>query len=85
MKILELKAVKEFIDVRNGGAIIYDTDVTTEGAGIILLDNPRGEYSVTLLSNYHPGGPVKVAMKGVSSAGNKKYAPGDIVAKLVLL
>lgn len=85
MEILELKATAEFIDVRRGGAVIYDTDVTTAGPGIILMDNPEGEYHVTLLSNFHPGGRVKVAMRGVGQSANKKYEVGQVVAKLVLL
>lgn len=84
MKFLELKATKETIDVKAGGLIIYETDVTTEGPGVILTDNPVGEYSMALLSTYHPGGPVKVLMKGVSQAGNKKYNVGDVVAKLAV-
>lgn len=84
MKFLELRATKETIDVRKGGAIIYETDVVTQGPGIILTDNPTGEYSVALLSTLHPGGVVKVIMKGVGSSGNKKYNVGDIVAKLAL-
>ena len=84
MKFIELKATKETIDVKAGGLIVYETDVTTEGPGVILTDNPTGEYSLALLSTYHPGGRVKVLMKGVSSAGNKKYQVGDIVALLAI-
>lgn len=84
MKFLELKAVKETIDVKLGGAIVYETDVVTEGPAIILMDNPTGEYSLALISSYHPGGPVKVIMKGVGSTGNKKYNVGDTVAKLAV-
>lgn len=84
MKFLELRATKESIDVKAGGVIVYETDVTTDGPGIILTDNPHGEYSVALLSTFHPGGPVKVLMKGVGPTGNKKYNCGDVVAKLVL-
>lgn len=84
MKFLELKATNETIDVKAGGVIIYDTDVTTDGPGVILTDNPTGEYSLSLLSTYHPGGQVRVLMKGVSSTGNKKYKVGDVVAKLAV-
>lgn len=84
MRFLELKATKETILVKEGYAIIYETDVVTDGPGIILTDNSTGEYSVSLLSTYHPGGPVKVLMKGVGPAGNKKYNVGDIVAKLAV-
>lgn len=84
MQFLELKATKEIIDVEAGGVIIYETDITTEGPGVILSDNPTGEYSLALLSTYHPGGPVKVLMKGVRPVGNKKYNVGDIVAKLAV-
>jgi hypothetical protein len=85
MEIIDLIATKETIDVTKGGVIIYDTDITTKGPGIILLDNPDGSYSLTLISSYHPSGPVKVIMKGVSQAGNKKYRVGDVVAKLAVL
>ena len=84
MQFLELKATKETVDVKSGGVITYETDVTTEGPGVILTDNPTGEYSVALLSTYHPGGPVKVLMKGVGPTGNKKYNVGDVVAKLAV-
>lgn len=84
MKFIELKATKETVNVKLGGAIIYETDVTTEGPGIIVMDNPTGEYSLALISGYHPGGQVKVIMKGVSNTGNKKYNIGDIVAKLAV-
>lgn len=84
MKFLELKATKETVDIKNGGAIIYETDTVTEGPAVILIDNPTGEYSMALLSSFHPGGPVKVIMKGVSSSGNKKYKVGEIVAKLAV-
>lgn len=84
MTFLELKATKESIDVKAGGVIIYETDVTTEGPGVILSDNPTGEYSVALLSTFHPGGAVKVIMKGVGPSGNKKYNVGDVVAKLAV-
>lgn len=84
MQFLELKATKESIDVKAGGVIIYETDVITEGPGVILSDNPTGEYSLALLSTYHPGGPVKVLMKGVSPTGNKKYNIGDTVGKLAV-
>lgn len=84
MKFLELKATKETIDIKMGGAVIYETDVVTEGPAIILMDNPTGEYSLSLISSYHPGGPVKVVMKGVGQSGNKKYKVGDTVAKLAV-
>jgi hypothetical protein len=84
MRFIELKAIKETIDVKAGGAIIYETDVTTDGPGVILTDNPTGEYSLALLSSYHPGGPVKVVMKGVNQVGNKKYEVGQVIAKLAV-
>jgi hypothetical protein len=84
MTFLELRAIKETVDVKNGGAIVYETDVQTTGPAVILMDNPTGEYSVALLSSYHPGGAVKVIMKGISSSGNKKYKVGDIIAKLMV-
>lgn len=84
MKFLELKATKESIDMKSGGVIVYETDVVTEGPGIILMDNPSGIYSLALISNFHAGGPVKVIMKGVNGVGNKKYCVGDIVAKLAV-
>lgn len=84
MKFIELKATKETIDIKMGGVIIYDTDITTDGPAIILMDNPTGEYSLSLISTFHPGGPVKVLMKGVTQSGNKKYNVGDTVAKLAV-
>lgn len=84
MKFLELKATKESIDIKGGGVITYETDVVTDGPGVILTDNPTGEYSLAILSTFHPGGPVKVLMKGVGATGNKKYNVGDVVAKLAV-
>jgi hypothetical protein len=84
MTFIELVATKETIDVKLGGLITYETDIVTEGPGIILTDNPTGEYSLSLLSTFHPGGPVKVLMKGVGQAGNKKFNVGQVVAKLAV-
>ncbi len=84
MKFIELKATKESVNVKAGGVITYETDVVTEGPGVILTDNPTGEYGLALLSTFHPGGPVKVLMKGVSASGNKKYEIGQVVAKLAV-
>lgn len=84
MKFIDLKATKETIDVKVGGLITYDTDVVTDGPGVILTYNPTGEYSLALLSTFHPGGAVKVLMKGVSAAGNKKYEVGQVVARLAV-
>lgn len=84
MKFLELKATKESIDVKAGGVITYETDVETDGPGVILTDNPTGEYGLALLSTFHPGGRVRVLMKGVGQTGNKKYNVGDVVAKLAV-
>lgn len=84
MTIKDIKATSQFVDVRNGGAIVYETDVETDGPGVILTDNPNGEYSVALLSTFHPGGRVKVIMKGVQMSGNKAYKVGDVIGKLVI-
>lgn len=83
MKFLELKATGETLDMKRGGVITYDTDVTTEGPGVIMLDNPTGEYGVTLISQYHPGGQVKVVMKAVMTPA-KKYDIGQVVARLAV-
>lgn len=83
MKFLELKATKESLNMKLGGVITYDTDVTTEGPGVIMLDNPTGEYGVALISQFHPGGPVKVIMKAVMSPA-KKYEVGQVVARLAV-
>lgn len=84
MKFIDLIATDEHIDVKTGGAVTYKTDIVTDGPGIILMDNPTGEYSLALISSFHPGGPVQVVMKGVSQSANKKYAVGQVVAKLAV-
>jgi hypothetical protein len=84
MKLIPLIATKETIDVKNGGAITYETETRTDGPAVILMDNPKGEYGVTLLSTFHPGGQVKVIMKGVGPTGNKKYNVGEQVALLAV-
>lgn len=84
MKFIDLIATKETIDIKAGGLITYETDIATDGPGVILTDNPTGEYSLALLSTYHPGGKVKVLMKGIGAAGNKKYSIGDVVARLAV-
>lgn len=83
MKFISLIATKESLDMKRGGVITYETDATTEGPGVIMLDNPTGEYGVTLISQYHPGGPVKVVMKAVTSPA-KKYEVGQVVARLAV-
>lgn len=84
MKLIPLKATKETINVKLGGLITYETDVTTTEPGIILLDNKSGEYGVTVLNQCHDGGPVKVLMKATGQAPVKKYAIGDTVAMLAV-
>lgn len=85
MEIIDLKATKESINVKLGGVITYDTDITTAGPGFIILDNQLGEYGVTVLNQYHPGGPVKVLMRATGQIPVKKYNINDVVAKLVVL
>jgi hypothetical protein len=84
MEFKDLVATKETIDLASGGLVTYDTDVVTSGPGMILTYNPTGKYSMSLVSTFHPGGPVQILMRGIAASGNKKYPVGEIVAKLVL-
>ncbi len=83
MKFLPLKATKQIIDIRKGGLITYETDVVTEGPGIILIDNPTGEYSVTLVNQIHQAGPVKVMVKGIMQPA-KAFEVGQVIAQLAV-
>jgi hypothetical protein len=84
VKFLELRATKESIMIKDGGAIIYETDVVTDSPGIVMMDNPTGKYGLNLLSTYHPGGPVKVIMRASGPIPVVKYNVGDVVAKLAV-
>jgi len=83
MKLIPLIATKEAIDVKKGGVITYSTDVTCE-PGIIILDNPSGDYGVTIINQFHSGGNVKVIMRPAGPAPVKKYAVGEQVALLAV-
>jgi hypothetical protein len=83
MKLIPLIATKESIDVKKGGVITYSTDTNCE-PGIILLDNQNGDYGVTVINQFHPGGNVKVIMRPAGPAPVKKYAVGDTVALLAV-
>lgn len=85
MKFIDLIAIKETINVKAGGAITYETEVSTDGPGIILADNTSGEYGVALLSTFHPGGKVSVVMRATGQQPVKKYQVGQVVAKLAIL
>lgn len=84
MKLIPLKATSESINVKLGGLITYSTDVTTDKPGIILLQNPGGDYGVTVINQCHESGPVKVLMKATGQSPVKKYNVGDIVAVLAV-
>jgi hypothetical protein len=85
MKLIDLIATKEFIDVPNGGVVHYETDAVTDGPAIILSNNPTGTYTMALVNTFHSEGPVKVLMKGIAQVGNKKYKVGDVIGKLLVL
>lgn len=84
MKLIPLVITKETIDVKKGGIITYETGKTEESNGIILLDNPNGDYGVVIINQLHPGGPVKVMVRPVGQTPVKKYNVGDTVAQLAV-
>lgn len=82
MKLTPLKATKETVDVKRGGIVIYETAVETNEPGIIMLENPNGEYGVVIINQVHPGGQVHIMVRPVGQTPVKKYAVGDIVGQL---
>lgn len=84
MKLIPLIATKETIDVKRGGVITYDTGLTEEAQGIILLENPDGDYGVTIVNQVHPGGIVRVIVRPAGPTPVKKYEVGDIVGQLAV-
>ncbi len=80
---LPLKATKEVIEMKKGGLITYETDVVTDGPGIIFVDNPTGEYSVAIVNQIHHGGAVRVMVKGITQPA-KKFEVGQIIGQLAV-
>lgn len=84
MNFIDLKAVKETVDVKLGGLVTYETDQTVDGPGIILLYNPSGAYGMTLVDQVHENGLVMVRMKPTGQTPVKKFNVGDVVAKIAV-
>lgn len=84
MRLIPLIATKETVDVKKGGIVTYDTAEEFDGPGIILLDNPNGEYGVVIINQIHSGGNVKVVVRPVGQVPVKKYNVGDTVAQLAV-
>lgn len=82
MKLTPLKATKEIVDVKRGGIVTYETAIETNEPGIILLENPNGDYGVVIINQVHAGGPVHVMVRPVGQTPVKKYVVGDIVGQL---
>lgn len=83
MKFIPLIATKETIDVKRGGIITYETNQDIDSEGIILLENPSGDYGLVIIDQVHKGGPVKVTMRPINTPV-KKYALGEVVAQLAV-
>ena len=84
MTLIPLIATKESVDVKKGGIVTYSTGVETVGQGIILLENPNGDYGVVIVNQIHPGGEVKVLVRPTGQPPVKKYNVGDTVAQLAV-
>ena len=84
MKLIPLVVTKETVDVKKGGIVTYETGADVAEAGIILLDNPGGDYGVVIVNQLHPGGSVKVVVRPVGQTPVKKYNIGDTVAQLAV-
>lgn len=81
MVLIPIRATEEFVDIKKGGMVTYTTDITSE-PGIILLENPNGDYGVVIVNQVHPGGPVKVMVRPVGTPPVKKYNIGEVIAQL---
>lgn len=84
MKLIELRAIKETIDVKKYGLVTYSTGISTDGPGILLLNNPEGKFGVSIVNQFHPGGEVQVMVRGISQPAAKPTV-GDIIATLIIL
>lgn len=83
MKLIPLKATSEHINMKKGGVITYETDVVSAEPGIILLNNPDGDYGVAVINQLHTGGPVKVLVKAVITPA-RKYEVNDTIGHLAV-
>jgi hypothetical protein len=83
MKLIPLVATKESIDIKKGGIVYYDTDITTEQEGILLMANENGDYAMTIVDQVHKGGPVRVSMRPILQPA-KKYAVGDVIGYIAV-
>ncbi len=83
MKLIPLKATSEFVDVKRGGIVTYQTDQVVDQEGIILMENPEGTYGMVLIDQVHRGGAVTVILRPINTPV-KKYAIGDVVAQLAV-
>lgn len=84
MTLIPLIATKETIDMKKHGLVTFETDIVTDGPGIILLNNPEGKFGVSIVNQLHEGGKVTVLVRAISQPVLKPNV-GDIVAQLVLL
>lgn len=84
MTFIDLKATKELIEVKKAGLITYETDQVIDNPGIIVLNNPTGDYGVVLVDQVHEGGAVIVRMRPAGPSPVKKFNVGDVVAKIAV-
>ncbi len=83
MKLIPLIASRESIDVKRGGIVTYHTDQIIDQEGIILMENPEGNYGMVLIDQIHRGGPVTVVMRPINTPV-RKYSVGETVAVLAV-
>ncbi len=83
MRFIPLIATKETINVKLGGIITYETDLSIDQEGIILMENPEGTYGMVLIDQIHRSGNVTVVMRPVNTPV-RKYNIGDVIAQLAV-
>ncbi len=84
MKLIELKATDEKIDMKRN-TLTYTTDYNSDGAkGIILIADQTGERDLIIANPVHHGGEVSVIFKPIRAPA-KKFTIGDTVGYLAIM
>ena len=84
MTFIDLTATKCDVDVKKAGLVTYTTDQVVDVPGIIVINNPSGEFGMTLVDSVHEGGPVIVKMRAAGIPPVKRYEVGDVIAKIAV-
>lgn len=84
MKLIELKATDEKIDMKRN-TLTYVTDFNSnEDKGIILIADQTGERDLIIANPVHNGGEVSVIFKPIRAPA-KKFNVGEVVAYLAIM